>query len=247
MPNSTHYHAEVGHWFRLHRQGYEWPMGNGRKASEDDISGLLHQIQDAVIIQDSHALAKAMVNIHRWKTRNRQNQTDKYENALESQPANYVSDLLAMAPFKSTASIQRVLDHLKIQNCNLPVCTAIASFLYGRLSVTIVDRFLSLFFSRHCKATPEDQAIFRYVRYIPFVLESPGLGKLRLAVYNQRNYQQNRDIYVRDFLQECSDVANELDSKGVTFIDVDGVQHQFTPIDVEMAIFAWCSKHSNLF
>ena len=246
MPNRMHYTPQIGDWFRAHREGYEWPIGRGQQASEDDISNLLHKVQVAITTRDPHRLKEAMVKVHYWKTRNRGNQTCKYKNALTSKPANYVRDLLNMAPFTGTANVQGVIDHLKIPGCNLPVCSAIASFLYGRSSVTVIDKFLSMFFKKCFRKTPEIGTILNYVSYIDFKLESSGARK-RLAVYSQRNYEHNRDKYVTDFLRECSDIANDLNSRGVTFCDGSGLEHQFAPIDVEMAIFAWCSKNKDLF
>jgi len=243
MPNKMQYTPAIGDWFRSHREKYEWPIGKGRKASEDDITDLLNKVQVAITNQNPNALKEAMVKIHCWKTQNRQNQTRKYENALALQPANYFQDLLKMAPFTGTTNVQRIIEHLKIQNCNLPVCTAIASFLYGRSSVAVVDKFLSMFFSFRCQVPT---VVIKYVKPIYFVLEQSGRG-LRLAVYNQGNYEKNRDIYVKDFLNECSDIANDLNRNGVTFYDGDGQKHLFLPVDVEMAIFAWCSKNAKLF
>ena len=46
----------------------------------------------------------------------------------------------------------------------------------------------------------------------------------------------------RDFNRTLHDIAHRLNEKGITF-DMSGLPHDFDPVDVEMAIFAYCKQN----
>jgi len=58
--------------------------------------------------------------------------------------------------FKGTEHLHDVIEHLRQEYCNLPICTAIASFLYARQQVPIIDKFLSQFFAKRFKVQDVD-------------------------------------------------------------------------------------------
>jgi hypothetical protein len=68
-----------------------------------------------------------------------------------------LDNLLELRPFDGTRKLGVLINHLKVQNCNLPVCAAIASFLYRRQYVPILDKFLAQFFAREFKTQLVDQ------------------------------------------------------------------------------------------
>jgi hypothetical protein len=192
----------------------------------------------------------SLVEIHRWKTQTRQGQTSKYCRTLESLGMDYLDKLLGLGSFVNTQNLGILIEHLKVRNCNLPVCTAIASFLYGRQNVPILDKFLSQFFARKFRLNSIDgqtSQVLCYVKNINFKIEDGGAGRLRLAVYTRDGFNYNLDMYLNEFVPECIRMAKELNESGIGHTDIHGHCVEFLPIDVEMAVFSWAIRHSNLF
>ncbi len=242
--------SEVGRWFRDYRESYEWPLNSGRRASEEHINRLRADAHKAVAAGNEDLLQSIFIEIHRWKTNNRQDQTSKYSKTLKSLNRDYFYKLLRFGPFINTHNLGNLIDHLKVKNCNLPVCTAIASFLYGRKKVPILDKFLSQFFARKFKLDSVDEQtnqVISFVRNINFRIEDGGTGSLRLAVYTPNGFKYNLSMYLTKFVPECSRIAEELNESGVGYTDINGQCAEFSPTDVEMAVFSWAIRHSNLF
>jgi hypothetical protein len=158
--------------------------------------------------------------------------------------------LLWFGPFVNTQNLGILIEHLKVRNCNLPVCTAIASFLYGRQNVPILDKFLSQFFARKFKLNPVDgqtSQVLCYVTNINFRIEDGGTGSLRLAVYTRNGFNYNLSVYLNEFVPECVRIAKELGKSCIGYTDIHGECVEFLPIDVEMAVFSWAIRNSDLF
>ena len=56
------------------------------------------------------------------------------------------------------------------------------------------------------------------------------------------NIKTNNINQYRDFNRTLHDIAHRLNEKGITFDTVSGLPHDFDPVDVEMAIFAYCTQ-----
>jgi len=248
--NASEMSLEIGRWFKAYRESYEWPLGAGRRVSEEDINCLCSDAHVAAAEGDKEVLHSVLVKIHRWKTQNRQGQTSKYCRTLQSLGMGYLNRLLGFGPFTDTQNLGILIDHLKVTNCNLPVCTAIASFLYGRKSVPILDRFLSQFFAREFRLNLVDgqtSQVLRYVKNIKFRIEDGGAGNLRLAVYTRSGFNYNLNVYLNEFTPECVRIGEELSGSGIGYTDIHGRCVELLPIDVEMAVFSWAIRHKNLF
>ena len=248
--NGSKINSEIGKWFKENRELYEWPPSATRKISQERIINLCAGIQTAVAEGDRDALRSLLVEIHQWKTGNQQNVTLKYCSALEFEGLNYLDKLLGFGPFLNNQNLEDTIKHLKIDYCNLPVCTAIASFLYGRRNIPIIDIYLAQFFSRkfnnYSIDSPTGQ-VLSYLKKINFRIEDGGKGKPRLAVYTLGGFTFNLNAYLHEFVPECNRISNELKESGFVYIDICGQCVEFLSIDVEMAIFAWARKHRNLF
>jgi len=248
--NASGINPEIGKWFKTYRELYEWPPGKGRRDSEEHIACLYADAHVAIEQGRKGSLHSSLVEIHRWKTQNRQGQTSKYCSTLESLGTDYLDRLLELGPFANTKNLGILIEHLKVRNCNLPVCTAIASFLYRRQNVPILDKFLSQFFARKLRPNSYDvqtSEVLRYVENINFRIEDDGTGRLRLAVYTPNGFNDNLNMYLNEFTPECVRIAKELTLSGIGYADVHGQCVEFLPIDVEMTVFSWALRHSNCF
>jgi hypothetical protein len=248
--NNSILSQEIETWFKQYRETYKWPLTIGRQSSEDNISRLNTLVRTAISENNRDKIISAFITVHRWKTQNHRDQTSKYRTTLESRDSNYFNRLQELGPFTTNQNLGKVIKLLKIRNCNLPVCTAIASFLYGRNVVPILDKYLSQFFTRRFKFDSVDEKtkqILNYVNIIPFRLEDGGTGKLRLSVYYQYGFDYNLDQYLTRFVPECTRIAKDLGQAEIHYNDIQGIEREFLPIDVEMAIFSYSTTHSSLF
>jgi len=127
-----------------------------------------------------------------------------------------------------------------------------ASFIYNRQNVPILDRFLAQFFARKFSLNNVDDdtaQVIKYLKSIPFRLEDDGSGSgnLRLSVYSLPGFNYNLSEYTTEFVPECNRIAQILRQSNTTYCDTQGKMLEFYPIDVEMAIFSYATKHNNLF
>ena len=246
----------VGYWFTLYREKYRWPKGSSRKESEQRVDKFQKAARSVLDNEDTNALKDALIDIHQWKTNNRGGTTEEYRKSLDERGSGYLKQLLSSSTFKDTNNLDEVLRKLKIDESNLPVCTAIASFMYDRKDVPIIDRFLAQFFAREFKVSATDsetKEVLSWVRVIDFKLDNGGKklrdGKraLRLAVYSKRGFSENLNLYTNKLVPECERIAKALNVGEHRYSDIYGESRKFAPIDVEMAIFAWANKHAKLF
>jgi hypothetical protein len=243
-------YPSLGKWFKTYRESYEWPPGTGRIQSEQIISNLLSKVSSSIIERDNRKFALSLVEIHRWKTKNRQNTTTIYSETLDSHGDQYLTDLFNLGPFDTSEKLSVLIKKLKIYNCNLPVCSAMASFIYNRQSVPILDRFLAQFFSREFKVNDidgETAQVLKCVKKIPFKLGYEGTPNLRLSVYSTSGFDYNLSKYINEFIAECNRISQNFRQSNFDYCDIHGKMVDFYPIDVEMAIFSYAMKHSNLF
>ena len=248
MRDATAVPATVGGWFRRYREQYRWPETSARERSEKRISELAAATRSALDNEDSRALKGALIEIHRWKTSNIFGTTDKYIKTLEGSGADYLKQLLGMSTFRDTDELEKVLRHLKIDESNLPVCTAIASFLYGRKEVPIIDNYVAQFFARRFNINRYDadmQEILGWIADIDFKLQTSN-RKLRLAVYNPGGFEHNLRLYIGEFVPECERLAKALNTGDFSYSDIYVESRKFSPIDVEMSIFSWAMKNRKL-
>jgi hypothetical protein len=240
----------VGTWYKKYRESYEWPPCTGRRQSEHIILNLHSEVSSSIIERNEKKFASSLIEIHRWKTKNQRGITSEYQKILNSKGAEYFTDIFNLGPFDTYEKLSFLIKKLKIYNCNLPVCSAMASFIYNRQNVPILDRFLAQFFAREFEINNVDDEtaqVLRFVNTIPFKLGYEGTPNLRLSVYSPSGYNYNLSKYLTDFIPECSRIAQFLRQSNITYRDIQGKMVEFYPIDVEMAIFSYAMKHSDNF
>lgn len=235
----------IGAWFKKYRELYEWPPGTGRKKSEQKISDLLYSVFLSIHENNAGKFASSLVEIHLWKTKNRGNQSLRYCKNLHFLGEGYLHEIIELGPFDKTKKMEALINKLNVENCNLPICSAMASFIFCRKNVPILDRFLAQFFARKFDVDKVDDKtahVLEYVKTIPFRLEEDGTGNLRLSVYTRIGFDYNLSKYINDFLLECDRIAQNLRQSEVQYCDIQEKLVDFYPIDVEMAIFSYMQK-----
>lgn len=209
------------------------------------------RVRRAIREHNYESLHNLLVEIHRWKTGNRSGVSKNYCGTLSSLGRTYIEELLQLGQgFKGTEHLYDVILHLRQEYCNLPVCTAIASFFYARQQVPIIDKFLSQFFAKRFKAQDVDGQtgkILKSIRSISFKIHDGGGGCLRLDAYSTPAFNSNLKSYIEEFVPECERIADRLRSGVFSYSTIDASVKVFTAVDVEMSIFSWAVKHSELF
>ena len=242
----------VGKWFSSNREKYVW-HSKDRTTSERKLRELKDETTEAINSKDPESLLGLLVEIHRWKNRGRG--IDKYTDSLKKCGTSYIDEILEKTPFSKSEGLQEVIEQLmKVDGCNLPTSTAIASFLYGRRDVCIFDRYLAMFFAKRFRVSSVDGVtgdVLDCVTTIEFRLDNGGKklngNRALRPTYNQKGVKTNVQLYTCDFIPECSRIARALGSENVVYTCIDGSPQTFTATDVEMAIFAWCKRESDLF
>lgn len=242
---------EIGSWFQVNRESYEWPKCSGRVQSERTIDSMELRVRRAIREHNYESLHNLLVEIHRWKTGNQRGLSTKYCGTLSSLGRSYMEELLQLGQgFKGTEHLHDVIEHLRQEYCNLPICTAIASFLYARQQVPIIDKFLSQFFAKRFKVQYVDGQtgkVLKCISSISFKIHDGGGGRLRLDVYSIPAFNSNLRSYTEEFVPECEHIADRLRSGMFSYSTIDASVKVFTAVDVEMSIFSWAVKHSELF
>jgi len=243
-------------FFEYWRMQYRWPLDRSREESESKISELLNQAETATNSGNERLLENTLVSIHRWKTQNQSGITDRYRIVLAKSPKsvrNLKRVLLTHPPLNSDIA-NDLIGILRMKNSNLPVCTAQVSFLCGR-RFPILDRFVAQFFARVVSPRILElpmfnvREVFRDIRPIPFIIEDDGTGKCkpRLAVYQNSNYERNRELFIHQLIPELDGIAKALNNEQVEFRSVNGESMQFSSVDVEMAVFAFGTQNKEFF
>lgn len=257
MLKKTHLTKDSKGFFRFWREQYEWPIGIGRKTSEEKIFELLNKTKNIILSGESSRIQKLLVGIHQWKTNNQRGISKKYGEVL-AKDTKVVPFLKSNFPLKSPtlspAFFRKLLETLKIRNCNLPVCSAQASFLLKR-KLPVLDRFVAQFFS-----LTMSKHIFNYTQFdikevlqdihpVMFRIEDSGTGFCipRLAVYQRRSYEKNRFLFINQLIPELIRIAKLLNKEEVKYEDIHGMTQDFSCVDVEMAAFAFATKNRDYF
>ena len=89
-------------FFKFWREQYEWPIGVGRKASEQKIFELLNETRNAISSGESRCIQEILVEIHRWKTNNQRGVSERYETVL-TDDTKVVPFLRSNFPLKSSS------------------------------------------------------------------------------------------------------------------------------------------------
>ncbi len=239
--------AEIDNWFKENRRNYRWPLRCTTEHSENEINRLAAKVRKALQSHDFDDLCNALVDVYLWKSGRG---TDTYRKNLKSCGIDYLQELLKMRPLIGTRKLESVIRHLeKVKGCNLPVASAMASFLYGREDIPVIDYYVGQFFSRKFNRgdfdTDGTDRVLQWIAKIDFKIGRSGnksRNQWRLAVYDKhrKDFEANLRKYIDELVPECGRIANALN-------DGKENEREFYPIDVEMAIFSWATDNRKLF
>jgi len=228
-------------FFKKWREKYRWPYNTSRTKSEKKIQKLQNDAQTALITRNTERLAEVLVDIHKWKTKNRSGGSTLYGETINTE-LNWLNQILEQFPISSDISADKIiaiLEQLDRDYAKMPVCSAQLSFLSNR-QLPIVDRYVGQFMSQKF-----DRALFKSKDH-DFHEICQILGKVDFAIdKSTRNLatqgssnNRNRELYARKMVPKLKQVANQLNALRVTYNAIDGTNQAFTCVDVEMTLFA---------
>ena len=244
-------------FFKFWRERYEWPAGVGRKASEEKIFELLKETRNVISSEEGNQIKRLLIDIHRWKTNNQRGISERYDRVLTDN-VEVVPFLQGNLPLKSpTLSpefFEEMLDTLKIRNCNLPICSAQASFLLNR-KLPVLDRFVAQFFSLTMSENILNYSRFdmknvlRDIHPIGFRIEDDGTRRCipRLSVYQLWGYKANKSQFIGQLIPELIRLVKSLNREKVKYEDIHDLARDFSCVDVEMAVFAFSTQNRQYF
>jgi len=245
---------ETVSFLRDNRVRYRWPLSHGRGKSERAIEVIRKETQTALVEKDPDKLRSILIRIHEWKTGGRI--TSLYRETLNSE-MSLIQKIITYIPPKErflVDSFNDLLDVLKVKYCNLPVASAQSSFLLNR-TTPIIDRFVAQFFSRKVSKRIlqiekwDMKSVFGDLNQIPFKIQDDGTGRCvpRLAVYDESSYQRNKSLFLNFLLPKLDIISKILNRMNVNYQGLEGSLQNFTPVDVEMAIFSFGSQNREHF
>lgn len=197
------------------REKYRWPLYQSRKVSEERIFELEELIRRNVLVKGSTTIRDVLAEIVRWKTGDRFRAIDYFmtndEKEVEKR-ADKVLELLEKEPRKVVEPMKQLTI---LKGVRIAVASAFLRFMdpikhkYG-----IIDKNVARFLN--------DQGTTH------FVLRS----------------QDDYIIYTSKNVEEYQNYNNWLRAKAAelnltTYKHVYGNERKFSPVDVEMAIFAY--------
>lgn len=208
--------VEISRTFlKMWREKYRWPLYKSRKFSEKRIFELEELIRRNVLVKSSTTIKDALAEIVRWKTGDRFQAIDYFlanDDKEVEKRADKVLKLLEKEPSKVVEPMKQLtmLDGVKIA-----IASAFLRFMdpvehkYGIIDKNVA-RFLNDQGITHFTLRSEDD-------YIVYTLK------------NIREYQ-NFDNWL---------MAKAAELGSTTYEDIHNNKREFTPVDVEMAIFAY--------
>ena len=204
------------------REKYRWPLHKSRKFSEERIFELEELVRRSVLGEGSVTLKDVFAEIVKWKTGGRFRALAYFlanDEKEVKKKADEVLELLGKEPRKVVKPIKRLTS---LDGARISIASAFLRFMdpdehkYG-----IIDKKVARFLNDH--------------------------GITNFTLRSQDDYI----IYTLKNIQEYQNFNNWLLAKTAeldqaTYKDIYGNERKFTPVDVEMAIFAYKTqcKHS---
>jgi len=196
------------------REKYRWPFCKSRIASEEKILWIEKLVNDNILKKGSWSVKDVLLEIVDWKTCGRQvtRFCGNDERKIEDK-VNNVLEILNQDPDKVSECIKTFALRDKLQGVGVPVASAFLRFLDPiNHRYGIIDKNIANF------------------------LKKEGITNFEFADGNLANTYQNADKY-ENYHHWLSRKAEELENS--TFNSIYNVQTKWTPVDVEMALFAY--------
>lgn len=206
-----------GAFLKTWREKYRWPFCKSRTASEEKIFWLEKIVVDHVLKEGSWTVKDVLLEIVDWKTGGRQVNRFCNNNGeqIESK-VNEVLGILNQSRDKVSECVEIFALKDKLLGVGVPVASAFLRFLDpASHRYGIIDKNIAGFLNR------EGVTNFKFV------------NKSLASTY------ENNDEYER-YHHWLGRKADEV--RNFTFTSVYDVKTRWTPVDVEMALFAYCTQ-----
>jgi len=205
-------------FLRTWREKYRWPLCEGRKASEERIIKLEELVNNNVLCRGSKSVKKALLEIVRWKTNERFQAVETFQCNTDKETERVIEKVLELLHEKPNNVVEPIKTLTALDGVKIAVASAILRFLdpfehkYG-----IIDKNIAAFLNSESITN--------------FLLRSED----NYIIYTQSNIREYQKFH--DWLHKK---AREI--SGTTYIDIYGVPKNFSPVDVEMALFAFTTQ-----
>jgi len=200
------------------RENYCWPFDATRKQSEEKIFALEKAVTENIVVQQGNRTVKQVLSdIVDWKTSGRQvERFDENGHNRIKAVVDHVLETIDNRPDDVSECIKALVFENDLQGVRIPVASAILRFLDPvNHRYGIIDRNIARFLDI------EGTTRFEY--------ENNGLAK---SYHNVDEYQKFH-LWLR---QKTIELRNS------TFTSIYDAQIKWAPVDVEMALFAYCTR-----
>ncbi len=197
------------------REKYSWPLCEGRRASEERIFHLEELVKNNVLCQGSKSIKKVVLEIVMWKTSKRFRTVETFQSNTDEETERVIKKVLELLHEKPNNVVEPIKKLTTLDGVKIAVASAILRFLdpfdhkYG-----IIDKNIAAYLN--CEGITK------------FLLRSED----NYVMYTQSNIREYQKFH--DWLHEK---AREISR--ITYIDIYGAPKNFTPVDIEMALFAF--------
>jgi len=201
------------------RERYRWPLRESRKASEERIIYIETLVKNNILEKGNLTVKDVLSKIVEWKTGGRYQALTYFL----SNPREFVED-----------TVVRVLAVLERDPDDVSECINLFRRLRG-VRIAIASTFLRFLDPIEHKYGIIDKNVASF------------LNKIGIT-----NFSLRHDGYVIDLPENVREYrvyhdwlhqkVKELDEENATYIDIYGNKQRFTPVDVEMALFAYTTQ-----
>jgi len=204
-------------FLREWRENYHWPLRATRKESEEKILALEKAVTENIIVQQGNRAVKHVLSdIVDWKTSGRQVEKFNENDDTEINAAvDHVLETISYRPGDVSDCIRTLVFENGLKSVGIPVASTFLRFFDPvNHQYGIIDRYIARLLDK------EGITSFEY--------EDIGLAK---ALHNVDEYQKFH-FWLK---QKAEELRN-------SFTSIHGAQVHWTPVDVEMALFACCTR-----
>ncbi|MGB9842524.1 MAG: hypothetical protein ACPLKZ_07430 [Candidatus Bathyarchaeales archaeon] len=200
------------------RERYKWPLFEGRKASEEKIFRLEETVKNNVLCKGSKSVKEAILEVVIWKTNNRFQTVREFQYNSDEIIESVIEEVQGLLR-KDSDNVAEVIKKLtSLEGVKIAVASTILRFLDS--------------FEHKCGIIDKNVATLLNREHITnFLLRR----KDNYVMYTQSNICEYQKFH--NWLQKK---AREI--VGTTYTDIYGTQKNFTPVDVEMALFAFATQ-----
>ncbi|PIS36915.1 MAG: hypothetical protein COT35_08735 [Nitrospirae bacterium CG08_land_8_20_14_0_20_52_24] len=220
------------------RNSYDWPESTGASKSQQTILDLETQAGNWIAEIDPAKAHALIQRVSIWGGNNVWAQTD----IDLASPAIKKDMMAAIQAIRDPNTLAVGLDRLsELPGLRLIMATKVYRFYCPTVGAA-VDRHASYFFNS--LDVVDAHEVWRKAVAFKREWANGAHTNSRLAIYNPRYYQRNRDEYINSYLPVVTQIAKSLNRMGVTYTCAATKQSKlWRPADVEMAAYYWWARH----